>query len=246
MLPQLLLLLALPYTTLALVHQVTSLDFFYDTVNRNDSYTVVKYFTTWCSHCKQLGPVVEQLSSTYSAPVGANVTFLEVNCELFGSTLCDRLPGFPVLELVKPTKEEPPLPLGEQPQEQAEEQAGWWSRLVGKLFGGGHNPEWQLDLDRVVEFRGNRNTDVITNFLDQVIYNDYYDEAIAQVLENRDCTHELCTLGKAYLKDVTSTSKERKRLENILKNNKDDGSLDKVRFKLRLIGSLEDANHDEL
>ncbi|SCU80771.1 LADA_0B09428g1_1 [Lachancea dasiensis] len=231
------------------VHRVTSLDLFYDTVN-NDAFTVVKYYTTWCSHCKKLGPVFDTLSESFRES-NANVTFLEVNCEIFASTLCRRLPGYPMVEVIKPLRKVK----GNTTIEQSPaSQPSWWSRLVTKIRMGGYDPAWTLDLDRVVEFNGSRDLPILANFIDKVIDSTQKDAEVENILYGGDSDSDQYVSIRRYLTEVKDIGKEIRKLENILKYNADE-ELESIRLKLRLLRVLavegtemdkNGLNHDEL
>ncbi|SCU94299.1 LAME_0F06920g1_1 [Lachancea meyersii CBS 8951] len=218
------------------VEEVTSLDFFYDTVNR-DAFTVVKYYTTWCSHCKGLAPVFRQLSEKFDS-AAVNVTFLEVNCELFGSTICRRLPGYPMVEVIKPLIEQHET--GVEPE--AVETKSWWSRLLTSIKNRAYSPTWEMDLDRVVEFQGSRDLPILTNFVQKVIENTQQEQAIVNVLSDRSCLDDDCVTMKKYLSLVKDTKKEIKKLEKILELNADK-QLESIKLKLALLRTLENRDN---
>lgn len=114
------------------VHELQTLQDFYAHVNNNEhKYTFIKYYTTWCSHCKMLKPIFEKVAKAYvpflPRQTGENsvdnttaitlfgkpllptnsstpqVSYMEVECDLWGPYhICSRLPGYPVLELITP------------------------------------------------------------------------------------------------------------------------------------------------
>ncbi|GMM43212.1 hypothetical protein FOG51_01676 [Hanseniaspora uvarum] len=110
------------------VKEVRILQDFYDKVN-NNNYTLVKYYTTWCSHCKKLKPVFDTMSKEHTElDVSAllpttffnktfdklpkffdekvNIDYVSVECEIFGSfEICKRWPGYPVIEFIPPNTE---------------------------------------------------------------------------------------------------------------------------------------------
>ncbi|SCU79286.1 LANO_0A05710g1_1 [Lachancea nothofagi CBS 11611] len=240
----------LPALVACHVEKVTSLDFFYDTVN-TEAYTVVKYYTNWCSHCKHLKPVFEQLSESFQDTT-VNVTFLEVDCEAFASTLCDRLPGYPMVEVIKPLAE-PTVSSLEAPQEPVETKS-WWSKLVAKLNFSRFNSAWYMDLDRVVEFKGSRDFPILKNFIDKIIERTEQEAEVAYILSDRECTNELCKSMRAYLSQIKDTDKEIRKLENILKYNPDE-ELDVIKRKLDVLRMVNESQgrdnenkgtHDEL
>lgn len=227
------------------MHSVTSLDFFYDTVN-TESYTVIKYFTTWCSHCKRLGPVFHQLSELFDNSQGTNVTFLEVNCDLFGSTLCDRLPGYPMVEVIKPLISQEVN--GSTITETAPVKLSWWSKLVKTIKHGGYNPAWHMDLSRVVEFEGSRDLPILKGFIDKVIENNELDRELETILSDRSCVDKRCEASREYLSQVHQVEKEIQKLENILRSNPEE-ELEETKFRLKLLAKKHDSEkleRDEL
>ncbi|SCU91296.1 LAFA_0F02916g1_1 [Lachancea sp. 'fantastica'] len=220
------------------VEEVTSLDFFYDTVNR-DAYTVVKYFTTWCSHCKGLAPVFEQLSEKFENS-SANVTFLEVNCELFASSICRRLPGYPMVEVIKPLKEseqidaEPEVPV----------KRSWWSRIISSIQNRAFNAQWDMDLSRVAEFKGSRDLPILTNFVEKVIENTEQEKNIEYILSDRRCSDEECLTLRKYLSQVDDSKKEIRKLEKTLEIDENKYP-ETTKLKIALLRALENTRQTE-
>ncbi|CEP63427.1 protein disulfide isomerase MPD2 LALA0_S08e02212g [Lachancea lanzarotensis] len=225
------------------VEEVASLDFFYDTINR-DAYTVVKYFTTWCSHCKGLGPVFEQLSEKFDNSA-ANVTFLEVNCEVFASTICRRLPGFPMVEVIKPLTEPEKMDV----ELEAPVKKPWWSRVINSIKNRAFSATWDMDLNRVVEFKGSRDLPILTNFVEKVIESTEQETKVERILSDRSCPDEDCISLRKYLSLVKDVKKEIRKLENTLEidENKDSET---TKLKIALLRALENTrqaeNRDEL
>ncbi|CAR22219.1 protein disulfide isomerase MPD2 [Lachancea thermotolerans CBS 6340] len=234
----------LPLLALCRVHSVASLDFFYDTIN-TDSYTVVKYFTTWCSHCKRLGPVFSQLSEAFEDRKDINATFLEVDCDLFGSTLCDHLPGYPAVEVIKPITEQERL--DSNSAQKNTEKLSWWSKLIKTIKQGGYNPAWHMDKSRAVEFNGSRDLPRLKNFVDMVVESTEQDKVLEAVLSEATCEDDRCESLRKYLSKVHSTDREAQKLESILRNNPDE-ELAEIKLKLKLLHKLQEKNseHDEL
>lgn len=110
------------------VKEVRILQDFYDKVN-NNNYTLVKYYTTWCSHCKKLKPVFDTMSNDHTEldvttvlpttffnkkfeelpkffDEKVNIDYMSIECEIFGSfEICKRWPGYPVIEFIPPNTE---------------------------------------------------------------------------------------------------------------------------------------------
>ncbi|CCE65642.1 hypothetical protein TPHA_0M00670 [Tetrapisispora phaffii CBS 4417] len=242
---------------------VLSLDQFYDACNSNSSYTVVKYFTTWCSHCKKLAPVFDELSEIYlNDETSPNIKFLDVDCDMFGSTICAKLPGFPVVQVIKPASSV--IQSNKSPNEY--ENRSIFKRILDFVTSRFENPKWTLDEKRVVEFRGRRDLETMNKFVNQVILKHNQDTLILNLLKDSEfkCEGErviLCKEGKKYLNEklvnlnnLEELLKERKKLENVYRNNiesiekkneeeaKDIISvLEKISFKLSMIDLYEDT-----
>lgn len=242
------------------VKYITSVDEFYQYVNQKENYTVVKYYTTWCSHCKTLKPVYEELGETFNNPE-ANVTFLEVDCEIFGSSLCSTLPGFPVVQLVKPLpgKENELSPdFGDSddidlPAQEDKPSKYIWSRFYDWIFGFEN-----VDItsgngsNRVVEYSGRRKLKDYTNFINSIIAKDKKYYALENIMDDTykcDENDTICKDGKIYRADVlneiihsndwSKLTSERSKQENIIRNNPD-AELQPIRFKLDLLNYVED------
>ncbi|CAI4051085.1 hypothetical protein N7582_005112 [Saccharomyces uvarum] len=251
------------------VTMVKSIEQYYETCNKNDSYTMIKYYTSWCQHCKTLAPVYEELGELFTKNANEDdipINFLEVNCEFFGPTLCTDLPGFPIIELVKPRTHSLNLPQVDLSSMKFYERL--WYRIK-KWF---HDPKWQLDPSRVVRFEGSRNLKSLTNFIDGVRNKDSESRLVEQIFDDsKDCGDELrsqqslCKAGKEYYsatlselyQDMDGLRKERLRLERLVKQNMDDPSEDTkdklkiIRLQLSLMSYTEDqlrstTGHDEL
>ena len=251
------------------VTMVKSIEQYFDICNRNDSYTMIKYYTSWCQHCKTLAPVYEELGELYAKKANKDdtpINFLEVNCEFFGPTLCTDLPGFPIIELVKPRTK--PLVLPKLDWSSMKFHERLWQRIKTWF----NNPKYQLDTSRVVRFEGSRNLKSLSNFIDTVRSKDTEERFIEHIFDgSRNCSEELrsqqllCKAGEEYYSDtlsklygdVNGLEKERRRLEALIKQNGDDLSkevkekLKIIRLQLSLLSHIEDqledtSSHDEL
>lgn len=107
------------------VKEIRVLQDFYENIN-NNNYTLVKYYTTWCSHCKKLKPIFDTMSNDHTEldvsdylpktffnktfdnlpkffDEHINIDYISVECEIFGSfEICKRWPGYPVVEFIPP------------------------------------------------------------------------------------------------------------------------------------------------
>ncbi|QLQ80271.1 hypothetical protein HG537_0D02720 [Torulaspora globosa] len=238
------------------VDLVMSLDQYYDTVNSNESYTMVEYTTSWCHHCKKLAPNFVQLKRLFDDDsTRPPVRFLEVNCEIFGSTICSGFPGFPMIHLIQPRTR--PLEMPDQSQPVA-----LWRRVFNYLTSKYTDPRWQLDPSRVIEYKGSRDPKSMKSFIEAVRKKDkllkmaekVLDESYGCKSESYEQDQQLCEYGKRFIQDIDSQdlAKERLKLENILQHNdelKDNLQVyNEIKLKLQLLNQLlvKSSTHDEL
>ncbi|QEU58912.1 Mpd2 [Kluyveromyces lactis] len=239
---------------LAIVESVTSLDQFYGVVNNfnatNPTYTVVKYYTNWCSHCKKLKPVFEQLSESSvlsevdivdpALTSGVDFAFFEVDCELFGNMLCKRLDGFPAVEIIKPLRSELNVTRLEDPR-------GWIDRLLDTITNAGYDLTWTLDTDRIVTFNGRRNLDVFERFIQAVVTSDQWDRVL-QLIVNDNCSDKdkLCEDGREYflkMNDETNYAEKIADVESEMKNLKDIPK--DLMLKYMILNKISELNNEE-
>ncbi|AEY97029.1 FAER039Wp [Eremothecium gossypii FDAG1] len=225
---------------LASVVSIKSEDQFYALVD-NGRYSLIKYYTAWCSHCKHLAPVFVELSDRELAmPAGAEVQFLEVDCDRFGNSLCARLPGFPVLELVRPSAQDGPEAVPQPPA------AGGWRRVLHWLHAllPQQHP-FRVPEDRIAEFRGSRTADTIASFIQQVVRNDRLEELAQRVLDGAAQEDEpLVHNGRAYLASVAGKDlrEERNRLETLLGSDVGISKAEELRLHLSIVSKLQEAD----
>lgn len=247
---------------------------FYNFTNTPDAYTIVKFYTTWCSHCKTLKPIFEELASSFSHENKAGgkpqVNFIEVNCEVFGNSLCSSLPGFPIIHVIKP-KVGSDAQIDVADDEVAAETVqpeSLWKRVLQKMWKPKANKDSFVEPGRIVEFAGKRDGPTIRRFIETIVAKTLEEETISIVLDpSSDCASEndLCMLGKSYISeletsgalshtdnkyetDVSTLSKERTKLQN-MQRNLDLGSEDEemkqkvknIRFLSQVLNHLEDA-----
>ncbi|AGO12394.1 AaceriAER039Wp [[Ashbya] aceris (nom. inval.)] len=230
---------------LASVVNIKSEDQFYSLVD-NGRYSLIKYYTTWCSHCKHLAPVFAELSDRdIAAPNGAELQFLEVDCDRFSSSLCARLPGFPVIELVRPAA-------GDRPEEEAEPPVATsgWQRVLRKLRSLlPQKQEFRIPADRIVEFRGSRTADAITAFFQQAVRNDRLEGLAQSVFEGgRQEDDPLVRSGRAFLASIAGKDPrtEIRRLQALLGPDVGASKAEELRFHLFLAGKLQEAQSAQL
>lgn len=249
------------------VDLVMSVDQYYDTVNSNNSYTMIEYTTSWCHHCKKLGPNFRKLMQSYeNDTVTPPVKFLEVNCEIFGTTICKGMPGFPKIHLVQPRSKPLAIPhpdVGSLPI---------WKRLWTRIVYMVNDPKWNLDTTRVFDYKGNRDAKSMRNFIETVRAKDRLLKTAKNALDDEyNCEEDsseddvnLCQLGKQYVESTLSDlsvddlAKERLKCENLIKSNyknEDENAAETIKlikFKLEILNLLEENLlstsdlHDEL
>ncbi|AMD22870.1 HHR101Wp [Eremothecium sinecaudum] len=251
-----------PLKALAKVQSIKSVDQFYDIVDNDANYTLVKYYTTWCSHCKRLAPVYDKLSETLPRELGDDyhIEFLEVDCDKFDRALCSRLPGFPVVELVKPLRtavnDDDSGREKEKEKDDPEPEAlglfDWvWSFWP---FGSSHKKHKELDTSRIREYQGIRSTEALTSFVKTAIDYDRYNALAEQVLDNTAIKHTgspIIEKARIYVASLgADLSSEREKVYKTLKDSTSEQDIEYARLQLHLVNKLaesqETAIHDEL
>lgn len=236
------------------VDLVMSVDQYYDAVNSNNSYTMIEYTTSWCHHCKKLGPNFRELMQSYENDTTTPpVKFLEVNCEIFGSTICRGMPGFPKIHLVQPRSEPlaiPQLDLSSLPI---------WKRLWTKIVHMVNDPKWNLDPKRVIDYSGGRDAKNMRNFIETVRAKDRLLRIAKRALDDEyNCEKDsneddiqLCQLGKQYVESTLSNlsvdalANERSKCENLIKSNYKDKNentaetIKTIKLKLEILSLFE-------
>ena len=250
------------------VKHIENIPEFFEYTNRNDTYTVIKYYAEWCSHCQRLKPIFEEVAEFYSSPNSSNlVNFIEVDCDLFGGFLCWDIDSYPVIRMLVPRRE--PLVVVER----NDKNGPFWARWIRKLVGPGIDPNWNVHPRRITGYEGNRTYDSLRNFIDAVIARDELNQALYRVIdESYECDpsrEKLCIVGKDYVRDLIKDGiisrvtaegnsvglfsvlgaddleKERSKLENIVRIfSRDDSSTPEelltVEFQLKLVDYIED------
>lgn len=238
------------------VDLVMSIDEYYEAANSNNSYTMVEFTTSWCHHCKQLKPNFLQLANSYDNDTATPpVKFLEVNCEVFGTTICRDMPGFPMIYLIQPRVKDLVFP-------EIDHSLPLWRKIWAKIYSRIEDPKWQLDKERIIDYNGKRDFVSMRNFIESVRTKDRLALKAANAIEeDYDCGDDaLCLLGRTYVGDTLNKlsakqlGQERFKLESILKN-ADDGAkkeaVELVKLKLEILNQFDNDNeeqnlHDEL
>ncbi|CCH61402.1 hypothetical protein TBLA_0E03470 [Henningerozyma blattae CBS 6284] len=179
------------------VTHVSNLTYFYDLVNSQESYTVIKYYTTWCSHCKHLSPIFEKVGQQFGNEGKKNINFIEVDCDEFGS-LCRKLDGFPMIQLIKRRLTPNPNVLADIDKERL------YKRLWIKFKYAFKNPDWKIDHEYSVFFQGKRNAENIYNFIDVLIQNHENYSMVKKVIDNKFVCEDdsACKIGKTFYQDI--------------------------------------------
>lgn len=244
--------------------EILSLDEFNEIINSHPSdldndyatLNVIKYYTTWCSHCKRLTPIWKQLISDFKDD--NRVNFVSIDCDIFGSNLCSGLPGYPIIKVVTTTGNDVvELKNDDDDVETNSGALGW----VKSWFKRDRQELIHIDPERFIDYRGARNLEQITNFINQLLKLDQLQADFSKIVykldENLDATlldgyysknlvqKKIVSLdnGKVILvnNDNKLLDKERNKLENMIRNNGDDESQgDLLRVKVQFINWLED------
>ena len=144
------------------VKEVRVLQEYYEKIN-NNNFTLVKYYTNWCSHCKKLKPIFNAMSKNYVTlnvddilpntffnktfndlpnffgEKTVNIDYVSIECEIFGSfEICKRWPGYPVVELIPPKTEtnihiKSSNDILENDDDSADEDMPMWLRVFTKI-----------------------------------------------------------------------------------------------------------------
>ncbi|SMN21871.1 similar to Saccharomyces cerevisiae YOL088C MPD2 Member of the protein disulfide isomerase (PDI) family, exhibits chaperone activity [Maudiozyma saulgeensis] len=223
---------------------------FYNFTNIPNSYTVVKFYTTWCSHCKTLKPVFQDVASKFHSEVSPpKVNFIEVNCEVFGNNLCSSLPGFPIIHVIKPSDDTINANDNTENQNDILKNESVWNRLLNKIWTTKASPNTFIEPARIVQFQGRRDASTIENFIRTIITKDNELAIIKTVLDpSADCDamNELCLLGKNYLEELQKNKILKKTLQGyeLVSSSNIDAERSKLSNILRNINLDADSNDD--
>lgn len=213
------------------VISILSEEQFYDIVNKGNgkfttTFNLVKYYTTWCSHCKRLNPVFKDLSVKYGA--SSQFNFLEVDCDIFGSNLCKKLPGYPMIEVVTTDTND----INNILEEPVKDERFWWQRIWSPQ----RDPTWTINDDRIIQYKGSRDFESISNFIERLINMDKLQIQIQKIIQGLDTQSELSQFYDECLKkyitfldkknyiytlDNEKLEEERSRLEDIFNQGSD-------------------------
>lgn len=152
------------------VEHIGSVDQFRSICN-GDEYVVIKYYTNWCSHCKRLAPVYNELEQIHD-----NMRFLEVDCDEL-PYLCNKLPGYPIVQVIKP------LEVHQKKSNQNTTSESTYKAWYNRIFGWS-KPVIEYERDRAIEYRGQRSRDSISNFLDTLRHKHELERAARSLIRN--------------------------------------------------------------
>ncbi|CAL9734733.1 protein disulfide isomerase Mpd2p [Monosporozyma servazzii] len=238
--------------------EILSIDDFNTIVNSNQlddphatSFNVIKYYTTWCSHCKRLTPIWSQLVKEYP-----DINFLSIDCDVFGGDLCKGLPGYPIVKVITTTQDDI-IDLPDNKPVDKDSWLGyfksWFNRDTQKLI--------HVEPERIIQYQGARNHEQISSFIEHLKKLDELQSKFVKIVYHNDLNLDnellssyfqdvLLTNGIASLRnednilvvsDHQSLAKERNKLENIIRNNNnDEASKESSKVKLQFINWLQD------
>ena len=225
---------------LTTVQYILTKEQFYNYTGTPDAYTVVKFYTTWCSHCKTLKPIFEEISKTfYYENLAGNkpqVNFVEVNCEVFGNSLCSTLPGFPIIHVIKPKMTQDKQDDTSMNDEEEVVNTNLWNRILNKVWRSKINSNMHVEPSRIVQFEGRRDATSINNFIGTIILKDKEEKIIKKVLDPTiECndSEELCLLGKTYVEELQSNNVVQLNIDKYVVGNSRTGTIENERSKLK-------------
>lgn len=229
------------------VQYILTKEQFYNYTGTPDAYTVVKFYTTWCSHCKILKPIFDEVSKIfYYENLSGNkpqVNFIEVNCEVFGNSLCSTLPGFPIIHVIKPK-----VTLDKEEETKEVVKVNLWNRILNKVWKSKINSNMFVELNRIVQFEGRRDTTSIINFIRTIILKDREQKIIKNVLDPTiECndSDELCLLGKTYIHELQSNNVIQLIIDQYIVGNSRTGAIENERSKLRTMQTNVDLGAED-
>ncbi|KAG0663591.1 Protein disulfide isomerase, partial [Maudiozyma exigua] len=187
-----------------------------------------------------LKPVFEEVSKTFHYEnLSGNkpqVNFIEVNCEVFGNSLCSTLPGFPIIHVIKPKETTSNMEETDTDKEEGKVQVNLWNRILNKVWRSNINPNMHVEPNRIVQFEGRRDATSITNFIRTIILIDKERRIIKEVLDPTiECndSDELCLLGETYIKELLSNNVIQLASDVYIVGNSRTGTIENERSKLK-------------
>ena len=238
--------------------EILSIDDFNQIINSNQlyysqstSFNVIKYYKSWCSHCKRLTPVWSQLVKEYP-----DINFLSIDCDVFGGDLCKGLPGYPIIKVITTTQDD----IIDLPDSKPVDTKTWLG-YIKSWFRRDSQELIHVEPERIIQYQGARNHEQISRFINELIRLDELQSKFVKIVYHNDLTLDNDLLSsyfhnvllkdtivslsdkdnKIVVSDVKDLDKERIKLENIIRNNDNDGpNYESLRVKLQFIHWLQD------
>lgn len=134
------------------------------TYPHNTTINVIKYYTTWCNHCKRLAPTWSNLIKSFP-----NINFLSVDCDVFGKTLCKNIPGYPIIKIVT-TQPSDIINLSDTIDSNTSDDLSWFEYLKSWFMNDSYNTKViDIGSDRIIEYKGVRDFQHLYNFIDSFV-----------------------------------------------------------------------------
>lgn len=244
--------------------EILTIDDFNDIINSHNlqdphatSFNIIKYYTTWCSHCKRLQPIWSQLVSEFP-----NVNFLSIDCDIFAKDLCQGLPGYPIIKVIT-TGENDLITIDDNGDGNLITNTimdGWLQYIKSWFKRGDKQKLIHIEPERILPYKGARNYEQLSNFINHLLELDQLQSNFIKIVYENDVTLDTQLLSSFYneyllskgviilnedkkieIPDMPSLERERNKLENMIRNssnNKDDQPV--LKTKLQFINWIED------
>ena len=230
------------------------------------SFNVIKYYTTWCSHCKKLAPVWSKLTKSFP-----NINFLSIDCDVFGKSLCRDLPGYPIIKIITTKRSDIDVNMDlSHDANNNSNNMSWFAYLKSWFMHGDPYNTEMIDIissKRVIEYKGRRDYESLYNFIDSLIQLHQLETQFNRIVYENDSTLDSDLLNsyftqtllgnhivsvvtvthaddnnsvKVQVSDISSLDKERHKLQNIIRNNPNTTESNGIRVKLQFLNWLED------
>ncbi|KAK5963634.1 protein disulfide isomerase MPD2 PWA37_003959 [Arxiozyma heterogenica] len=231
----------------------------YDDVSIN----VIKYYTTWCSHCKKLSPIWSRLIKAFP-----NINFLSIDCDVFGKSLCRDLPGYPIIKIITTQGSDIKNIDTDLQNTDISKTLSWFGYLKSWFMNDPYNTEIiDIDPKRVMEYKGRRDYETMYNFIDSLVQLYQIESQFSRIVYGTDSildsdllnsyfsqnllvngiisvatqtTNNKNNSRKLQVSDTGLLNKERRKLENIIRNNPGTPELNDIKTKLQFLNWLED------
>lgn len=238
--------------------EILSIDDFNTIINShqlNDpqatSFNVIKYYTTWCSHCKRLTPIWSQLVKEFP-----DVNFLSIDCDVFGGDLCKGLPGYPIVKVITTTQDD----IVDLPDTKPLDTSSWLGYFKS-WFRRDTQQLLHVEPERIIQYQGARNHEQLSSFIHQLKKLDELQSKFVKIVYHNDVTLDNDLLSSYFhevllkdgivslnsedntlmVSDLGLLDKERNKLENIIRNNNNDEiNKESLKGKLQFINWAQD------